>query len=108
MKKVLKLAVIGVLLAETAGAAVDCNQSEWSLVTDRYVCLSSELKKMNNEVRQAEEKLSFRIREATQNLKAPQEKPGGKNDEAVKAERNKSMAERLKTEADFWNRSADG
>ena len=97
----LKLAVIGVLLAETAGAAVDCNQSEWSLVTDRYVCLSSELKKMNNEVRQAEEKLSFRIREATQNLKAPQEKPGGKNDEAVKAERNKSMAERLKTEADF-------
>ncbi len=103
MKKVLKLAVIGVLLAETAGAAVDCNQSEWSLVTDRYVCLSSELKKMNNEVRQAEEKLSFRIREATQNLKALQEKSdGGENDAAVKAERNKRVAERLKTEADFW------
>ena len=104
----LKLAVIGVLLAETAGAAVDCNQSEWSLVTDRYVCLSSELKKMNNEVRQAEEKLSFRIREATQNLKALQEKSdGGENDAAVKRSeinvwRNVSKRRRI-----FWNRYAN-
>lgn len=55
MKKVLKLAVIGVLSAGTVAAAVDCNQPELSATAERYVCLSPKLRALNGTLRRSED-----------------------------------------------------
>lgn len=53
--------------AGNVSASMDCNKNMLTLTTEQYVCLSPALKKLNNEVRRAEDMLSERAAQARKN-----------------------------------------
>lgn len=91
--------VLGVLwLIGDAAAAVDCNKESFTELTEQYVCLSSALKKINNNVRWVEENLLARAEQARKELSAL--KSGENKISKAEQERTEDYA---KSEVEFYD-----
>lgn len=91
--------VLGMLwLIGDAAAAVDCNKESFTELTEQYVCLSSALKKINNNVRWVEENLLARAEQARKELSAL--KSGENKISKAEQERTEDYA---KSEVEFYD-----
>lgn len=98
MKKQAVLLLTMLLAAGDAAAAMDCNKEMFTELTEQYVCLSPTLKKINNNVRRAEENLFARAEQAREALSALK----SEKNKNTKAEQ-KSAESNANAEVEFYD-----
>lgn len=80
--------------AGSVSASVDCNKNVLTSTTEQYVCLSPALKKLNNEVRRAEDMLSELAAHARKELsKLKRQEPTGGEPGTFSAAKEEAAAE---------------